>query len=125
MYVSAYDLETHARTHQDDLLREAERDRLAGSARGGGGDTGVGLLQRLAARLTMTRTWLAIVRARVAPHQAVSSQPSATPTSLTMSGGSTPPRRPFRAAESYAGLVVIARANAIPVAERPRRVGEG
>jgi hypothetical protein len=110
MQHSSWDMETYARTIQDDRMREAAKARqldAAGVAWGSG-------LAALGARIARFVASFPERLNRGAP------APAAVPTPAPSEIAPTPRLKPLRTAEPYAAMIVVAR----PSADRPVRVGD-
>lgn len=120
MLHSSWDMETYARTHQEDRLREAAKARQLHLAGLGWGSW----ISELGHRV---RGAVASIQVRLAGEQPVPVPPPAGvlqgpgPVSVVPVAPlhARPERmKPIRAAEPYAAMVVVARPAAMPVAER-------
>jgi hypothetical protein len=120
MLHSSFDLETYAKTYQDNVLRGAKQAQRVAEAQNRG----------QISRGGMSAAWtrlVAAVRNRFAAAGA-SALSCPTPESIPdvamihMESSSVQRMRPVRGTEPYSGMVVIARASNVPIAERPHAV---
>jgi hypothetical protein len=122
MFHSSFDLETYAKTYQDNVLRGAKQDQRIAEAQNRGQISRGGLVAALTHLVDAVRNRF------VATGASASSRP--TPDSIVPDAAmmiprespSVPRMRPVRGAEPYSGMVVIARASNVPIAERPHAV---
>ncbi len=126
MQQSAFDIETYARTHRENMMREAVMARKVHLALGTKQAYRVSPWERVCRISAAARCWL-VARGREAA-RALSPAPVISPDPASRNGQEAlqlaDQRRPLRASDLYAGMVVVARAAAIPVAEQPCNVNE-
>lgn len=126
MLHSSFDLEMHARTVQANALRDADRKRLLAAARDGQAwVSSVNAISLLFAAIKARLVRRRVVLAHIAPTAA---DESAVPNFSMMVVSEEPravvSRRPARAAEPYAAMVVIARSANVPLSRQPGEVRE-
>lgn len=120
MLHSSWDMETYARTHQEDRMREAAKARQLEAAGLGWKMVPSALTQRIRQAVSSTQARFSTRRSVPTVRPATVPQPSVqmTPVAATQDAYRGPRVKPVRAAEPYAAMVVVARSAAAPVSER-------
>ena len=126
MQQSAFDIETYARTQRENMMRDAEMARKVHIARANGQVYRPRLWQSVARLLAAAQCWLADRRAQAEDARSPKSAVSPYRHSLTSQEPERRShyRRPARAGDPYASMILVARASAVPVAEQPCNVGD-
>jgi len=123
MQLSSWYLEIHARETQRCAMREAELARqVDAAARHGAQSDGKERLTRPWRAVSALLAWLAPRGSRRELAEAAPVGAACQPARPRASAGQPQLRRPARAAEPYAGMVVIACGQPAPPRERPRPV---
>jgi len=126
MHQSAFDIETYARTQRENMMRDAEMARKVNAARGGGQAYHASACRPVARLVAAAQGWLAA--RRVVAVDARSTAPVVSPYRQSLTG-QAPVRhgqqgRPTRVGDPYAGMILVARASAVPIAEQPCSMGD-
>ena len=124
MQHSAFDLEVYAKHHQGQLQREIARMQQFDAARARGQVSRSMPGSRLSRLLETARIWLTGKSGQASPAPHVPAPGAAIAPEQAAYRLLAKQQKPVPAGDAYAGLVVIARASAVPVSKQPSNVGE-